>query len=211
MTDTSIILVCLAGAVSVIDWVAVALEKKSWEYVAKPLATILFLLAAVSIDAGNSTAQIWRCIALVFCLAGDVFLMLPKNAFVQGLASFAVAQILLAVSFVVDGPELAPAVIAGVVALGAVWMLSRRFVGALRRHGRDDLVVPVVVYMTVITVMVVSAASAGPLVAIVGAVLFMVSDSLIAEHRFVTPRRWQSTAIMVTYHAALAGLVLGLL
>ena len=210
MTETSIVLVCLAGLVSVIDWVAVALEKKSWEYVAKPSATILFLLTAVSIDASSSTVQVWRCIALVFCLAGDVFLMLPKNSFVQGLGSFAVAQILLAVSFVVDGPELAPAVIAGVIALGAVWSLSRRFIGALRRHGRGGLIVPVVVYMTVITVMVVSAASTGPLVAIVGAVLFMVSDSLIAEHRFVTPRRWQSTVIMVTYHAALAGLVLGL-
>jgi ElaB/YqjD/DUF883 family membrane-anchored ribosome-binding protein len=39
----------------------------------------------------------------------------------------------------------------------------------------------------------------------------MVSDALIAETRFVKARPWHSVGIMVTYHLALAGLVLGLL
>ncbi|MFM7410725.1 MAG: lysoplasmalogenase family protein [Actinomycetota bacterium] len=46
-------------------------------------------------------------------------------------------------------------------------------------------------------------------VAIAGAVFFMVADSLIAESRFVREQRWHGVGIMVTYHAALAGLVLG--
>jgi len=39
----------------------------------------------------------------------------------------------------------------------------------------------------------------------------MLSDALIAETRFVKARPWQPVGIMVTYHLALTGLVLGLL
>lgn len=58
--------------------------------------------------------------------------------------------------------------------------------------------------------MVVSALAGGIAVGIAGALTFFVSDSLIAEHRFVSPRGWQPLAIIVTYHFALTGLVLGL-
>jgi hypothetical protein len=51
----------------------------------------------------------------------------------------------------------------------------------------------------------------GTALGIVGALFFMLSDSLIAEHRFVKERAWQPVGIMVTYHLALAGLALGLL
>ena len=80
---------------------------------------------------------------------------------------------------------------------------------ALRRSDHADLVVPVVVYMIVISAMAVGSIASGSPVAIAGAVVFMVSDSLIAESRFVRARSWHSVGIMVTYHAALAGLVLG--
>jgi uncharacterized membrane protein YhhN len=73
------------------------------------------------------------------------------------------------------------------------------------------LVVPVVAYLIVISAMAVAAVGGGSVVAILGAASFMVSDSLIAESRFVKSRRWHSVGIMVTYHVALAGLVLGLL
>ena len=64
--------------------------------------------------------------------------------------------------------------------------------------------------MTVIAVMVVSAITAGSAFGIAGAVLFLASDSLIAEQRFVEQRAWQPVVIMVTYHLALTGLVIGL-
>ena len=40
--------------------------------------------------------------------------------------------------------------------------------------------------------------------------LYMISDSLIGEQRFVQPRAWQPVGIMVTYHLAQALLVLSL-
>ena len=69
----------------------------------------------------------------------------------------------------------------------------------------------IVLYVVVISAMVVSAVAGGTAAGIAGALMFLTSDSLIAEHRFVSPRGWQPLAIIVTYHLALTGLVLGLL
>ena len=78
------------------------------------------------------------------------------------------------------------------------------------RTGRGSLVVPVVAYIVAIGTMVATAIGAGGGFGIAGAGLFFVSDALIAETRFVRPRARGPLAVMVTYHLALAGLVLSL-
>jgi uncharacterized membrane protein YhhN len=201
----------LAAVMAVVDWVAVAWDDKRLEYVSKPAATALLLGVAATIDVPHSAPWAWLIAALVFCLLGDVFLMLPRDAFIPGLASFAVAQVMFSISFVTQGIEVARLLGGLVVAVVAATMLGHRFVGALRRQGSRELVVPVVAYLIVISAMAVAAVGGGSVVAILGAASFMVSDSLIAESRFVKSRRWHSVGIMVTYHVALAGLVLGLL
>ena len=210
MSAATVVFLALAGIACVVDCAAVHREMKSLEYLAKPLATALFLLAAVFIDAASGAPQAWRVAALAFCIAGDVFLMLPRDAFVPGLASFAIAQVLFTGSFIAQDPTLPRLLIGVLIAVPITAFLARRFVGALSRAGHKDLIPPVVVYMAVITAMVVSALAGGTAAGVVGALLFMVSDSLIAETRFVRQRAWHGVAIMVTYHLALAGLVLGL-
>ena len=147
----------------------------------------------------------------MFCLFGDVFLMLPRDAFVPGLASFAVGQILFTVSFWSSDVSVVRFVVGVLVLVPLAALLARRFVAALRRAGRNDLVVPVICYLLVITAMSTSAIGDGNAIAIAGAITFMVSDSLIAESRFVKAKAWHPVGIMVTYHLALAGLVFGLL
>jgi len=102
-------------------------------------------------------------------------------------------------------------IIAAIVAIPVALVLAKRFVGAIRRSGHSELVVPVSVYVVVITTMAVAAVASGSVVAVAGATIFMVSDALIAETRFVKARPWHSVGIMVTYHLALAGLALSLL
>jgi uncharacterized membrane protein YhhN len=58
--------------------------------------------------------------------------------------------------------------------------------------------------------MVTCALASGIVLAGAGAVLFMVSDALIAETRFVGARRWAPVVIIVTYHLGQAGLTLSL-
>jgi uncharacterized membrane protein YhhN len=136
--------------------------------------------------------------------------MLPRDAFVPGLAAFLVAQLCITVgNALLVTSWLALLASAIVVSLVAV-PLAVRYLRALARSDAEGLALPVLAYMGAITAMVVSAAASGVVLAAVGAALFFASDALIAETRFVGPRSGAPVAIMVTYHLALAALVLSL-
>jgi uncharacterized membrane protein YhhN len=62
----------------------------------------------------------------------------------------------------------------------------------------------------VIAGMVASALASGNWVAMLGALLFMTSDSIIGETRFVGSRRHERIAIMTTYHLGQILLILSL-
>lgn len=211
MTRTVVVLLVVAMIFSVGNWWAVHASKKLLQYVCKPLATVGFLATAIAIADAESVPQTWRIIAFVFCLLGDVFLMLPRDAFVPGLASFAIAQICFAVSLLNEDVTTLRLLIGLAIVGPATLILARRFIRFILVAGHKDLVIPVMVYMIVIAAMATSAIAAATAVGIVGAIFFMLSDSLIAEQRFVKERSWQPVGIMVTYHVALAGLALGLL
>lgn len=211
MTSSVVLCIALASVFSVVDWWAVARNSKNVEYICKPAATIAFLVAAALISVDDSLPKTWRIIALVFCVFGDVFLMLPKDAFVPGLASFAIAQMCFVVSLATQDATTSKLIIGLLIVVPTTLFLSRRFITAIKSSGHGELVLPVAVYMVVIAAMATSAIAGGTAIGIAGAMFFLISDSLIAEHRFVKERGWQSVGIMVTYHVALAGLALGLL
>jgi uncharacterized membrane protein YhhN len=209
VTGTAAVLLGVALLFAVGDWVAVARSIAPLEYVCKPAAALAFLATALALDPASSASRTWCCVALGLCVIGDVFLMLPRDAFLPGLAAFAVAQTCFAVSFALQDPTPLRFVVAIVLVVPGSVILARRFVGAVV-GGRSRSIVPaLVLYITVISAMVVSALAGGTVVGVAGALLFLASDSLIAEQRFVAPRAWQPVVIIVTYHLALAGLVLG--
>src|SRR5436853_39756 len=76
------------GVFALLDWLAVSRSVRSLEYVAKP-ATLLALL----VYAGCGHPSPWLVAALAFSLLGDVFLMLPAELFLAGLAAFLVAHL----------------------------------------------------------------------------------------------------------------------
>jgi len=213
VTGTAAVLLGAALVLAALDWVAVARRIAPLEYLCKPAAALAFLATALALDPASSASRTWCCVALGFCVIGDVFLMLPRDAFLPGLAAFAVAQTCFAVSFALQDPTALRLVIAVVLVVPGAVILARRFVGAVARGGNgsgDEVLVPaLVLYITVIAAMVASALASGTVVGVAGALLFLTSDSLIAEQRFVASRSWQPLAIIVTYHLALAGLVLG--
>ena len=209
MTGTAAALLGVALVLAALDWVAVARRILPLEYVCKPAAALAFLATAIALDPASSASRTWCCVALGLCVVGDVFLMLPRDRFLPGLVAFAAAQICFAVSFARQDPTGARLVIAVALVVPGVVILARRFVGALVGAGARSMVPAILLYVAVIAAMVVSAIAGGTAIGIIGAVLFLTSDSLIAEQRFVSPRSWQPLAIIVTYHLALAGLVLG--
>jgi uncharacterized membrane protein YhhN len=203
VTTTSTVLFGLAAVFAVADWVAVHLGNKRLEYVAKP-AALLFLAGAASVlTPDDPTQQRWFLYALGMCLAGDIHLML--NRFVPGLAAFLVGHLLYIGGFGLSDAWPWVLVVSVVTA-----SLGARILAAVRGRGERALIGPVAAYMAAITVMVACAIGSGNRVAAIGAVLFMVSDTLIAWNKFVVPLRWAPVAIMVLYHLGQGALVLSL-
>jgi uncharacterized membrane protein YhhN len=197
----------VAGA----DWYSRVTEDKRLEYATKPLAMVLLIGVALALDpaAGEGGRRAWFVLALVLSLAGDVFLMLPDDRFVAGLGSFLLAHVAYVAGFLVDPPDGTAIAVAALVVIVVAPTLAAPVVWSLRRTQRQ-LTVPVVVYMVVISAMVVLALATGIVWAGVGAVLFFVSDYLIARDRFIRHLPWAPLAIRVLYHLGQAGLVLSL-
>ena len=217
------ILMALAGAAAVVDWVAVGSGNRRLEYAAKPavLGALVAAAAVLPLDHTDLVARRWWFVAaLACCLVGDILLMLPGNLFVPGLAAFLVGHGLFIVgllqppappgvppfSFAVTGLVAAAVVVVAVESVpGAI--LLRSLVTA--RH--EALVAPVCVYTAAIATMVVLAVNVGVVAAAIGSVLFLVSDTLLSWNRFVRPVPSGPLAVHVTYHLAQGLLVVSLL
>lgn len=207
MTLPAAVLLSAAAVAAVVDWVAVSRGRSRLEYVAKPLTMLLLIGVGATVDAVAPTRQVWFLAAGVLCLAGDVFLMLPRDRFVPGLVAFLGGHLCYTAGFASTGRADAVAAIVGVAVVGAAVVgVGRPVLRAVRRD-HAPLLAPVVVYLVAISTMVVVAFAIGPWLAAVGAVLFYASDSVIAWQRFVRPRPWAPVTIMVTYHLAQAALI----
>lgn len=176
-------------------------------WIAKPLTTILVLLLALRLaeQAKASARTRWGIVVgLLFSLAGDVFLMLPQDLFVAGLASFLVAHLCYLVAFT-DRVGLAARPLPFLVWTGiGVAILAFLWPGlptALR--------IPVLAYVVVLlamaaqsgvrgAVLVTTAARAGAL----GGGLFAVSDAVLAIDRFRLPFALASAVVLTTYWLA---------
>jgi uncharacterized membrane protein YhhN len=174
-------------------------------YVAKPLTTALLIGVAMS-GRGADPRYRWAIlVGLAFSLAGDVFLMLPGDRFVAGLASFLAAHIayLIAFSLGVGFGSRPLLLLPYAIAAGAVmWILWPRL-GKLR--------VPVTVYVVALVAMAWQATTRAAIVntepafaAAVGGALFVVSDATLAINRFRAPFRAAQVLVMSTYVLAQA-------
>jgi uncharacterized membrane protein YhhN len=174
-------------------------------YIFKPLTTILILLVALlpGIFLSDPYARL-IIIGLLFSLAGDIFLVLPDDRFVQGLVAFLFAHI----SYILAFHEGAAApgflrVLLGLLAFGAVVLayISKGVPARMR--------IPVIAYIVVILLMAslaVGRAMAQPstktLSAAIGALLFMASDGTLSVNRFRYPFRLAEGVVLLTYFAA---------
>jgi uncharacterized membrane protein YhhN len=157
--------------------------------------------------------------ALSFSLIGDVLLLRP-NLFIGGLVSFLlahVAYILVYRQHRLDGHENSlqglhrlrlsfPIILAGT---GFVVILYPKL---------TDLKIPVMFYALVITVMTLTAlfrygrtTTESFWLVFIGAVLFMISDSILAINKFLSPIDNAGVYIMLTYSIAQFLIVKGLI
>jgi uncharacterized membrane protein YhhN len=210
VTGAFVLLLALALVAAFADWVAVERGPKVLEYVAKPAALGLLTAAAVALDPDDSGVRTWFVIALVLCLLGDIFLMLPQDVFVPGLVAFLLGHLAYVGGMLADGVVVSRLGIGLVIVSLAIAVIGLTILRAVRAGPEPELAGPVIAYMLVISLMVTAAVGVGRPTGVVGAALFYASDSLIAWNRFVRETSRGRLAIMVTYHLAQVGLVLSL-
>lgn len=180
-------------------------------YIAKPLATLL--IAAIVWRASSAAPGYRRAILLGmgFSCLGDIALMLPFDAFVPGLIAFLLAHVCYIVAFRAGfragrGLLFAAALLAlfAGLNLAGLWPLLP-----------GDLRIPVVVYVVVLALMATLAlarawspnaaslpSTATARWAAIGAVLFVISDSVLAWDRFGGGLPAASLCVLSTYYAA---------
>jgi uncharacterized membrane protein YhhN len=205
------VLAVVAAVAAVGNWIAVARDDKRLEYVCKPLTLAALIGVALLVDSDDPTVRAWFVAGLVLSLAGDVFLMLPRDLFVAGLGSFLLGHVAYIVGLLHADPSAAGLAVGAAVVAVVAAIVGRRILTAVRSGEHPELLAPVAAYILVISVMVVCAIGTGDARAITGAALFYLSDALIAWNRFVRTLPFAPVSIMVTYHLAQAALVLFLL
>ena len=146
--------------------------------------------------------------ALLCSAAGDAFLGVDgQRLFVPGLASFLVAHIFYIAIFIRGGHTALSR--SRQIVLAAIVVFTVGY-AAILWPVLGDLRWPVAAYMTVITVMALCSLRMKSTLLPLGAVLFMISDSLIALGKFLSPAGWLGPAIWITYAAAQLLLTYGL-
>ena len=167
-------------------------------FIHKALPITILLLVALKSLRGHSRMLISS--ALLLSAIGDVLLALSlEQGFIYGLSTFAAAHMCYAACFYRWGAWQKRHII-GLTLLGT-YML---FMLLLLLPVTGKLQIPVLIYLLIIGAMAYSAmivtTPAYPMV--LGAALFVLSDSLLATHKFLFPLPYESLLIMGTYYSA---------
>ena len=171
-------------------------------YILKPLPMTILIITALYLKKKSenktySNLLIW---GFVFSLFGDIFLMLPSDQFVAGLASFLLGHVCYAVAFNKKRKSAFNLLtILLISSYGIIFFLM--FLPSL-----GALLIPVIVYMTVICFMMITAINMylgdkntlnknGAL----GAFLFVISDTFLGINKFTFPFEESSLVVLPFY------------
>ena len=183
-----------------------------FHHVIKPSITIS-LMAYVAYKTqlkGRFAKRIFA--GLVFGLFGDVFLMydyVDPYFFMLGLTSFLIGHLLYISAFYLDY-KWAPSIEKKYtrIAIGVFGVFCVAFYLFLRPY-LGDMKIPVLIYAFVISLMAIMATNRKSRVNTIsfnlifyGAILFLISDSVLAYNKFVSPVRFAGIWIMATYMLA---------
>ena len=190
------VLAYMAGLALDVAWIRLA---------TKPLPVLILAAAATSWGHGRYARRLTA--GLLLCAVGDVLLELGEEAFLAGLVVFLAAHLAYASAFLSDEHALRPwRALPFVVYGAAMYMLLYPRLGAMA--------LPVGVYVAAIVTMMWRAAARigrerkAASWALVGAVLFGLSDTLIALDRFRAPIPGVRYPILLLYWAGQAGIAL---
>ncbi len=202
---------------------ALALQKQWFklEIIAKPgvmISLFLWLWQSVGLDG----SLLWFGAGILLSLVGDVLLMISLDKFfLGGLVAFLLAHIAYIVGFNIPIPamDFFGIVFAVMIGLGGARII-RRILDRLPATGQGQMRIPIILYSTVISVMLLSAmmkltdiswnANAAALAA-VGAFFFYLSDIILAWNKFVAPIQHGRIYNIAAYHLGQIALIAGVI
>ncbi|MBT3982347.1 MAG: lysoplasmalogenase [Bacteriovoracaceae bacterium] len=184
------VILTIVNILSVIGLLCFERNKVFWgKATCKTIASFAFLFLALSLGAwdkgfyGKGIA-----ISMVFCLFGDLFLLSPKEKiFKMGIASFLIGHLFYMVAFILGQKVFSATWM--LVGLAFITVLGKLIWTQLSKSISSDFKIPVIAYISVISLMVISAFSVvgagAPKVILMAALLFYFSDIAVARNRFV--------------------------
>ncbi len=193
-------LTLLFFTVSMLDIIGVAFNNSLLRTIFKPL--IMLSLMALYYFSANKKNN-WYLVALLFSFFGDVLLMDKNNLFLFGIAAFLVTQLIYVYIIIkqLKKPSFFHKYLYAFLFVNyVVYLLT------LLKPNLGELFYPVLVYGIAISVFglvatlnYVTKRTAPALFLMLGAILFVASDSMIALHKFHEPKSFYPIAIMITY------------
>lgn len=188
-----------------------SLRPYSGSVVIKQLA--IFPLALLALRALRGADGLLLGLALAFSGLGDMFLGIEgENLFVYGLGSFLIAHLFYVALFTRNIPR---PLDLGIWKKLLIFLLLAYSASVTMWLGPDlgPLAIPVIFYMSAISAMCLTAILAGfrtPFV-VAGAVLFIISDSLIAINKFKMPVDYNNYLVWATYYIGQLAIATGFL
>ena len=213
MNVVAVGLIAAFAVFAVVDWRAAWRDDRRQRSISKPAATVTLVAIAGLVGQMAGDARAALIVAVVLCLAGDIALLGDSDGhFLAGLGAFAfghVAYVVTALIIGLDGRRMTVAI--GFIVVLLVFQAATKMLQGARRHGGNAMLAAVAAYSLIISAMVITATGTPSWVAMVGAKLFAVSDTMIGYNRFVRPIRRADVPIMATYHVGQLLLILGLI
>ncbi|REE07931.1 YhhN-like protein [Winogradskyella pacifica] len=190
---------------------------KTVHYIAKPAIVISLIVFFLNTSESlPKTIKNGTLLALVFSVLGDILLMFVDKSphfFTLGLVAFLTAHLMYVLVFLKHrNKQKSPL---GFIAVLLVYAASLFY---FLNGNLGNMFIPVVIYMLVILSMATAAYLRKDTVNILsyglvflGALLFMVSDSILALNKFYAPLNYSDFSIMITYALAQYLIVIGIL
>ena len=192
------------------------IDLASLRYITKPaiLTSLIIFFWRNSTHLLSKTRNL-MLIALVFSLLGDVLLMFvhkSTNFFMGGLIAFLTAHIMYIFVFLKNrNREI------NTILFTSILLIYGAAIFYFLHDGLGNLFFPVLVYMTIILLMANTAflrKGSVPITSynlvLIGAILFMISDSLLAINKFHQPIYLAHDSIILTYALAQLFIVFGI-